>query len=65
MFGFFNLGIKDNSGIRFYLSSELRQYDLGFLAFGTTPDIISLVIPPNADRFIVDSYCPAETTNVS
>ncbi|UJR06551.1 hypothetical protein I4U23_010834 [Adineta vaga] len=52
----------DSSGIRFYIGKELRQYDLGYLTFGTEPDLLALAIPPKVDRFVVDAYCPAEAT---
>lgn len=59
------LDLRDSSGIRFYLGNELRQYDLSYLVFGTLSSPASLAIPPNADQFIVDSYCPAEATRVN
>ncbi|CAF3485406.1 unnamed protein product [Rotaria socialis] len=51
------LNRTDNSGIRFYMGKELRQHDIGFLSFGTGPNPASLAIPPQVNRFIVDSYC--------
>ncbi|CAF3947797.1 unnamed protein product [Rotaria magnacalcarata] len=51
---------RDNTGIRFYIGKELRQYDLGYLAFGTSSNALALTIPPKVDQFIVDSYCPSE-----
>ncbi|CAF4327797.1 unnamed protein product, partial [Adineta steineri] len=53
---------RDSSGLRFYLSNELRQHDLGYLVFGTDISFLSLVIPPRVDRFVVDSYCPSTAT---
>lgn len=58
------IGHRDNSGIRFYLSNQLRQYDLGFLTFGATSIPLSIAIPPHVDKFIVDSYCPRNATQV-
>jgi hypothetical protein len=54
----------DSSGIRFYLSDELRQHDLGYLTFGTGSSFYGLAIPPKMDQFIVDSYCPSKATQV-
>ncbi|CAF4122703.1 unnamed protein product [Rotaria magnacalcarata] len=51
------LNRTDSSGIRFYMGKELRQHDIGFLSFGTGPNPASLAIPPQVNRFIVDSYC--------
>ncbi|CAF3621444.1 unnamed protein product [Rotaria sp. Silwood1] len=56
--------ITDSSGIRFYISNQLRQYDIGYLTFGTDIMATSLAIPPNVQNFIVDSYCPINATNI-
>ena len=56
---------QDSSGIRFYIGEERRQHDLGYLTFGTDSFVLALAIPPRADRFIVDSYCPSKLTQVS
>ncbi len=55
---------RDSSGIRFYLSNELRQHDIGYLTFGTTSDYLGLAIPPKVEQFIIDSYCPSTVTRV-
>ncbi len=60
----FPLDLRDSSGIRFYLANELRKYDLGYVLFGTLSSPASLAIPPKAEQFIVDSYCPPEATRV-
>ncbi|CAF4212369.1 unnamed protein product, partial [Adineta steineri] len=54
---------RDSSGIRFYLGNELRQHDLGYLTFGTDSNAVGIAIPPGANRFILDSYCPVSATN--
>ncbi|CAF3598120.1 unnamed protein product [Rotaria sp. Silwood1] len=54
--------LRDSSGIRFYLGDELRQYDLGYVLFGTLSSPAALAIPPKTEQFIVDSYCPPEAT---
>ncbi|CAF1647274.1 unnamed protein product [Rotaria magnacalcarata] len=56
---------RDNTGIRFYIGKELRQYDLGYLAFGTSSNALALTIPPKVDQFTVDSFCPSEFSKVS
>ncbi|CAF1123173.1 unnamed protein product [Adineta ricciae] len=55
-------GRRDSSGIRFYLSNELRQQELGFLTLGTSSSVKALAIPPKVNNFIVDSYCLPEAT---
>ncbi|CAF4976183.1 unnamed protein product, partial [Rotaria sp. Silwood1] len=54
--------LRDSSGIRFYLGDELRQYDIGYVLFGTLSSPAALAIPPKTEQFIVDSYCPPEAT---
>ncbi|CAF4896003.1 unnamed protein product, partial [Rotaria sp. Silwood2] len=44
----------DSSGIRFYISNELRQHDLGYLSFCTYANPAALAIPPRVDRFSID-----------
>ena len=56
---------QDSSGIRFFIGEERRQHDLGYLTFGTDSFVLALAIPPRADRFIVDSYCPSNLTQVN
>ncbi|CAF2918621.1 unnamed protein product [Rotaria sp. Silwood2] len=58
----FDLDRHDNSGVRFYLGKELRQYELGYLILGADVSHSAIAIPPETDRFILDSYCPAEAT---
>ncbi|CAF4018018.1 unnamed protein product [Rotaria sp. Silwood2] len=55
----------DSSGVRFYIGEKLRQHDLGFLSFGTGPSPGSLAIPPQVNRFLIDSYCSPRATQVS
>ena len=58
-------GRRDSSGIRFFLSNELRPQELGFLTLGTSSSVKALAIPPKVDNFIIDSYCLPEATQVS
>jgi hypothetical protein len=58
------LDLHDTTGIRFYLGNELREYDVGYLLLGTDSDIRGLSIPPQIDKFIVDSICPSHATRV-
>ncbi|CAF0896092.1 unnamed protein product [Adineta ricciae] len=52
----------DTTGVRFYLGDKLREHDIGYLTFGTDSTAQALAIPGGADRFIVDSYCPASAS---
>lgn len=58
------LDCVDNSGIRFYVANELRQYDIGYLTFGTDTSAASLFIPLQAQTFTIDSYCPMNASAV-
>jgi hypothetical protein len=61
---YFLLDNTDSSGIRFYITDQIRQYDIGYLTFGTNADVSSLAIPPQVENFVVDSYCPMNASAV-
>ncbi|CAF1641142.1 unnamed protein product, partial [Didymodactylos carnosus] len=50
--------LTDSSGLRFYLSRQLRQYDIGYLTLGAESSHLGVTLPPNMDQFILDAYCP-------
>ena len=54
----------DSSGIRFYLGDKPRAHELGYLTVGADSSPLGIAIPPRADRFVIDSYCPATATAV-
>lgn len=54
----------DNSGLRFYLGAQRRTYDLGYLTFGTFASAVAISIPPRANNFAIDAFCPAIATAV-
>ena len=54
----------DSSGFRFYVTDQLRQYDIGYLTLGTDATAASLVLPPQTQNFTVDSFCPGSVTSV-
>ena len=60
-----SLDRTDSSGIRFYVGRDLRQYDIGYLSLGAEATVLGIAIPPRVDRFIIDSYCPANLMKVS
>ncbi|XP_059175988.1 DBH-like monooxygenase protein 1 [Physella acuta] len=49
----------DNSGIRIFLTKQLRQYDAGQIMTGHTVDPY-LLIPPYEKSFITSGYCLTE-----
>lgn len=46
----------DNSGMRIYLTTDLRQHDAEVLEIGTLPNT-DQVIPPYETSFLVNGYC--------
>ena len=52
----------DASGVRLYVSNELRSYDLGGLTFGVHSLPSSIAIPPQMPSFAIDSYCGADAS---
>ncbi|CAF1282205.1 unnamed protein product, partial [Didymodactylos carnosus] len=53
---------RDSSGLRFYLTSKLREHDLGYLSFGSASSAFGIAIPPSTDRFEINTYCHANAT---
>ena len=58
---FFNTGVVDSSGMRFYYSSIPREHDAGILTVGhhITP---FMIIPPGAPKYTIGAVCPANCT---
>ncbi|CAF1031159.1 unnamed protein product [Adineta ricciae] len=56
---------KDSSGVRFYVTDQLGQYDIGYLTLGTDASSLSLTILARTNNSIVDSYCPTVAMAVS
>jgi hypothetical protein len=52
-----------SSGMRLITTTNLRQYDAGFLTFGTNVDD-ALIIPPNAVNSRRVGFCPSACTQV-
>ena len=52
-------GIIDSSGLRFYYTNKLREYDAGNLALDANA-AETLVIPPNYEAFVSQSHCSSE-----
>ena len=52
----FYIGVKDNSGMRFVVTEELRQYDAGIMELGLIYTD-KMAIPPNEIKFPLHGYC--------
>lgn len=46
----------DNSGLRMYVTKQIRQYDAGMLEVGVNVDAYQ-IIPPYSDSFLSRGYC--------
>ena len=54
-------GIVDSSGLRFYYTENVRQYDAGIFYTGTYSSP-HLLIPPQQTNWKMKGYCPAVCT---
>ena len=55
--------MRDNSGLKLFYSSELRQYDSSILATGITPTGVH-IIPPKQFKFTSRAYCDNPCTHL-
>ena len=55
-------GVVDNSGLEFFYSNEEPLYRAGLLNLGHV-SMSSLIIPPGADNYVVNGYCPGTCTD--
>jgi len=53
------VGRKDSSGVRFYYTSTLRQYDAGIFAVGYKVSPY-MIIPPKQESWLTVGYCAKE-----
>lgn len=56
--------IVDKSGLRLYLTKQLRDHDLGLITLGTDGAPMSLQIPPQSNEFTYTSICYPQCTQV-
>ncbi len=54
----------DNSGIRLYLTPNLRKHDVGILSFGTGSQFWDLQMPPKINEIMFTSVCYPECFDV-
>lgn len=57
------LGIKDSSGIKFYVTPTLRKFDAGIMEVGIEY-INKMAIPPRQKMFKLVGDCISECTNI-
>lgn len=62
-FLYFIAGIIDSSGIRFYISEDLRPMDAGIIELGLEYTD-KMAIPPGQNSFLLSGYCVSECTAV-
>ncbi|KAL5011858.1 hypothetical protein ScPMuIL_010409 [Solemya velum] len=56
-------GIIDSSGIRFYVTSQLRKYDAGIMELGLEYTD-KMAIPPHQEKFLFEGFCIKECTEI-
>ena len=61
---FCQIGRKDSSGIRFYYTSHLREYDAGIMCVGERISKFA-IIPPKQESWLTVGYCPKECYQVN
>ncbi|GFR94142.1 tyramine beta hydroxylase [Elysia marginata] len=54
-------GVVDTSGIRFYVTSQLRQFEAGIMELGLEYTN-KMAVPPGQARFSLSGYCVSECT---
>lgn len=55
--------IRDQSGIRFYLTENLRKTEIGIFTIGATSTWNGISIPPKAQNFKLEYSCRMDCTN--
>ena len=63
-FIFCQIGRKDSSGVRFYYTSHLREYDAGIMSVGESISRFA-IIPPKQESWLTVGYCPKECYQVT
>ena len=53
-------GLIDNSGIRVFMTTQLRPYDMGTFTMGSRIKLLS--IPPKQSSYEVVTHCPPQPT---
>ena len=54
------LDIRDNSGLRFLYTPNLRRYDAAIMDIGHRTSGFLLVVPPHLDAFEIEGGCSAD-----
>lgn len=56
--------LKDNSGMRLYVTKNYRKTEFGVLTVGSTSDWSGIILPPQAQSFTTNYGCRSDCTNV-
>ena len=56
-----HLGVVDNSGVEFHYTNAEALHDAGLLGVGHSVRP-SMVIPPNAESYLIESFCNERCT---
>ena len=57
-----NIGVIDNSGMRFYYINTAREHDAGMLSLGNFVSA-NMLIPPGATNYTIAGLCTDKCTN--
>lgn len=60
---FLNSGVIDNSGMRFYYTTERPAQEAGAISLGHAV-VGSMIVPPGARNFTITGICPSDCTQV-
>ncbi len=57
-------GVRDQSGIRLYVTEEYRPVEFGILTIGSKSEPAALVIPPKMKNLKIENICRKDFMNV-
>jgi hypothetical protein len=57
--------MQDNSGVKFYVTKNLRPIEFGILITGALAVPSAQIIPPKVENMPHDYYCPRKCMDVS
>lgn len=57
--------IHDNSGVRYYLTKNLRKTEIGVMTIGAGASWVAILIPPLIEKYKLDFHCSRNCLNVN
>ena len=62
---FFIQDVHDESGVRYYLTKNLRKTEIGVMTIGAGASWVGILIPPLVEKFKLDFHCSKNCLNVT